>query len=331
MHVPERISSAGFLRIAGFLFAAAGAAAAQNAEGPAGDPAGESAVNGTSGLLHVRPEALSAADPFPEYGPEFDRAMEDALRQVFPMDPDMIRRYRKAFEQTETAIRETPEPAPMITTDLVSLDPGAQPPLLVTAPGVASVIAVIDIAGNPWPVTGFIAGDAALVQVTSLGPGSNALAVSPLARLGTTNLVLTLQGADTPVSLRIRIDRTQAHFRHDIQIALPGPNTDLTVTHVPDIPRAGDGLLLAALTGTGMPDGARALAVEGVDASVTEYGGHLYVRSGHNLLSPSWTGSMAGAGGIRVYRIEPAASLLFSVNGRVTRARVTGADLFAGE
>ena len=47
------------------------------------------------------------------------------------------------------------------------------------------------------------------------------------------------------------------------------------------------------------------------------------MRSPHSLLSPSWTGSLAGPNQLRVWMIEdPTSQLLFSIAGQIHRARV---------
>lgn len=247
-----------------------------------------------------------------------------AIDQAFPMTPEMIRRYQQIYNETQRAILEKPEPKAMMTADFVSLTPGDPPPVLRVSPGVASVVTFMDAAGNHWPIVQYVVGNAAAFQVIDLGEGSNALTVTPLSPIGTTNLVVVLEGASSPVVMRVLTGSENAHFRHDIQIADLGPNTDPSITDIPEVQSsaAGTQVLLSALTNADLPSGARRLAIDGVDADAWRIGDDIYLRSKHALISPSWMESMAGPDGVRVYRIPSGSSLLFSVNGRITRATV---------
>ena len=246
---------------------------------------------------------------------------QSALESVFPMTPDMVRDYRGAFSENEEAIFLEPYPEPVDDAALVTLEPGEQPLGLSVAPGIASVVGFHDAAGKPWPVRQFVVGDGSSFQVVQLGENSSALAVSPLARVGWTNLVIALAGEESPLVLRVSIDRKRAHFRRSIQIMKLGPASENAAHAEPEkLPAAGDRRMIAALTGAGMGAGSSQAPVSGVDAMAWTAEGQLYVRSRHALLSPPWSASLAGPGGIRAYRLGIGSALLFSVDGRIVRA-----------
>ncbi|MCY3878968.1 MAG: hypothetical protein OXF74_07290 [Rhodobacteraceae bacterium] len=246
-----------------------------------------------------------------------------ALEQAFPMTPDMVRSYRETFEENEIAVSHQPYPETLDDAVLVTLQPGEQPVELRIAPGLATVVGFFDAAGNAWPIRQYVIGNGEEFQVTQLGEDAGALAISPLSRVGWTNLVILLSGEESPAILKIIIDNARAHVRRSIQIAklLPGTDTG-NHTSMPDLPVAGDRRMLAALTGAGLPEGMQPVPIVGVDAIGWISGDALILRSRHALLSPHWLESLAGPGGIRAYRLNAASALLFSVDGRIVQARI---------
>lgn len=253
--------------------------------------------------------------------PERIDGFNEAIDEAFPMTPEMIRRYREIFLESERAMLERTEPDIRIETGLVSLDPGEAPPELVVAPGLASVIGIYDATGQAWPVTQYVIGSGNEFGVLALGENGNNIVVTPNVRVGWTNLVLSLEDIAKPIVMRIRVSDTAVHYRHDIQVMQRGPNAVVnTAAHSETVREAGSQVLLSALSGVDLPQGSRPVPVSGVDARAWMVGDHLFVRSRHALLSPSWLGSLSGPNGFRVYEIEPASVALFSVNGQIVRA-----------
>ena len=253
------------------------------------------------------------------------QGFEEAVEQAYPMTPEMIEAFRQMTREQREAMLREPEPEPESSTDLVSLEPGEPSPLVTVAPSIASVIGFYDASGAAWPITQFVVGDSGKFEVTKLGETANNLAISPAQRIGHTNIVVLLEGMDKPVTLRIRISDERAAYRRDIQVMELGPNAaDNTATQAGTmtVTEAGNSLLLRALEATDLPENARSVAVEGVDARAWRVGDDLYIRSRYAMLSPRWTGSMRGPSGVRVYRIDPATAALFSVNGAIVRANI---------
>jgi intracellular multiplication protein IcmK len=249
----------------------------------------------------------------------FNGSVED----VFPMTPEMIRRYRQIFEESQRATLEKPEPEAITDAGFLSLEPGEAPATLKVAPGIASVLGFYDATGQPWPILQFVVGNGKDFQVIPLGEKSNNLTLTPLAPLGWSNLVILLEGEPKPVVLRLEITAARAHYRHDIQIMRQGPNAVLnTAGDRAPVHEAGGTTLLAALAAVDLPSGARPVPIRGVEARGWLVEDSLILRSRHPLLSPSWTASMSGPDGVRVYQIAPGSVALFSVDGRIIRAEI---------
>ena len=248
-----------------------------------------------------------------------------AVDQAFPMTPDMIRRYREILGESERAARERPEPRQESPIALVSLEPGEPAPLLRASPSIASVVGFYDSSGAAWPVHQYVLGDAETFEARHLGGKSNNIVLTPAARFGFANLVVLLEGHDRPVSLRLNISEDVADHLFEVHVTRPGPLSvprDAVEGPKPALSAADDPMLIAAAEGVDLPPGAQPVEITGVDARAWLAGGELYLRSRHSLMSPAWTGSMAGPEGARVYRIDPVFAALFSVDGRIVRAKV---------
>ena len=267
---------------------------------------------------HPRHPADDAARINTDTSRLLEDGFENALRNVFPMTPEMVRDFLEAYDANENATLQRPYPATVDDAAMVALEPGENPVELTVSPGLVSVIGFHDAAGRPWPVRQFVIGDGAGFEVAHLGEHSNSLTVSPLLRVGWTNLVIALAGEETPIVLKVSIDRSRAHFRRSIQVMKLGPASSSETAPLPEaLPQPGDRRLIAALTGVGLAAEAKTAPLSGVDAQAWTVGNTMYVRSRHALISPRWLASLSGPNGIRAYRLPKTSALLFSVNGRI--------------
>ena len=250
-----------------------------------------------------------------------EEGFNSAIEQVFPMTPDMVRRYLRILEENERASTETPEPAPISVSEMIVFDPSDAPPRIHVAPGIATAVGFYDSTGSPWPVRQYVLGDGERFQVIQLGESSNTLTVSALSRFGWTNLVVALADEPSPVVLRISVGRDQAHYRTNIQIAKPGPEAVSDYEASLEEPTfRSDRNLLDIVSGLGPAVPAVDIPVSGVDASAWLVDEDIYIRSKHALLSPSWSASLSGLYGVRAYKVPLSSVLLFSIGGRIIRA-----------
>lgn len=253
----------------------------------------------------------------------------EAIEGVFPMTPDMIRQYRRIFEENQRAVMERPEPQATSDAGIISLEPGEESPSVNLAPGIASVVGFYDASGQPWPISQYVIGSGDQFQVIQLGKDANSLTITPLAAIGWTNLVIMLRDEPKPIVMRLAVNPETAHYRRDIQVMRMGPNSVPNMA-MPGpggpggnvISEAGNTVLLAALTGVDLPAGARPVNVSGVAARAWLLDDTMFIRSQAPLLSPTWSNSMSGPDGVRVYEIPPSSVALFSVDGTIVRADI---------
>ncbi|MDE0254114.1 MAG: hypothetical protein OYG32_04895 [Rhodospirillaceae bacterium] len=301
---------------------------------------------GSRGIAHRRTAAAliaaalagigAAAAQQPPAGA--DSRYGEAAESILPVSPALIMDFNERLRAARGAASWRPPPRSVsVDADLASLDPGATPPEVRLAPGVATVVTFSDATGGPWPVAGFVVGDASAFDIRHPGgidgeQGPSHLTMAPLVEAGWSNLVVELAGAAIPLVLSLGIDPLAPHYRLDIQVLAEGPNARPAREAGSPPPRAGSAWLLRFVAAVDLPAGATELAVPGVGRTrAWLIGGRgegdggeetIVVRTEHHLLGPAWSEAMAGTGGLRVYRLPAVDALLFSVDGAATVARL---------
>jgi len=241
--------------------------------------------------------------PLPSAATERDRAFQQRLEQS--LSPQEIVELHKLLMQQQQAAATVPNPPrPVTGSVLVSLAPGATPPVIRIFQGIASTITVVDSTGAPWPVTNVVVGNPSLFQADRLdGPQGSVFALSPLAAFGTSNLVLMLKGNPSPVMLTVIAGQKEVDERTEVRIDAAGPEARIMATRLPP---GADPRLQAVLDGV-PPAGARALDVVGnhrIQAWLLP-DQNMIVRTPWMLLGLPSSGVQAtsSAGGIYVYEI----------------------------
>lgn len=244
----------------------------------------------------------------------------EALESIFPMTPEMVDKFLAAYFENEVAISNRPEPNPLIDFQLISLDQGREPPVVRVTPGIASAVGFFDATGTPWPVNQFIVGDGTNFEILQLGDQSNSLTISPLTRVGQTNLVISLKGEATPLVLKVETSSETVHYQVNFQITRPGPEARISNPDPADhFPLPGNRELLKALAGSFSEEEASRVELDGINAMGWVRGEELFIRSRHVLLSPPWLGSLTGPDGVVSYQLPNTSILLFSVGDRVIK------------
>ena len=250
-------------------------------------------------------------------------AFRAAMEEVFPMTPELVRKYRDLYLQNESAARDFREPRPLFDSDVVRIAPGDPPPTLYLSPGIASVIGFFNGEGQPWAISQHVVGNGEDYSVTDFGKGTNSLAISPLVRFGWTNIAVLLDGEASPVVARMVVDPEKAHFRHDIRVF---GRKSLTRPRSRDDNSANaetSGNLLADLLTHPFPDsGSERVDVTGVAADAWITGDQLFLRTRHRLISPAWSAAASDGAGNRLYRLPVTSSLQFDVGSRTRTATI---------
>ena len=183
---------------------------------------------------------------------------EESLRQMMPLDESQIQEYRLRSDERERALLPV-SPALNTRTVNVSLEPGRSPVPVFTTANVATSLVFHDSTGQPWPITSVTNGGPSFFQVLRPDlPEGNLLNVMPTQGYATSTIVVTLEGRDIPLVVRLESDSVRSPERKAdalvlFRLAHHGPKASIPI--VKDIRETADSSMLAFLDRV-PPDGA---------------------------------------------------------------------------
>lgn len=230
-----------------------------------------------------------------------DSAVREKLHRHFPLTPGDIRLMRKAVEETQKAVHG-PVPEGRAVSLQVSLDPGAEFPVVHLVPGIATTITVVDATGAPWPIEDLIVANSKAFSVRRMST-SNGVVVEPKNNVGWTSLSLVLSGRGTPAVLKLVDSDHLSDTRVTARIEGRGPNAVTPLFREPK--PVVSSRILAYLDGI-PPSSARAVPVHGTkDMEAWREGNRLFVRTHLDVLAPAWTFTVSGQNGMKLYVFSP--------------------------
>lgn len=256
------------------------------------------------------------------------RSYKRAAEGLLPLSPDQVRTFMHKLEATQNAAQppHAGPPKGEVKISTVSLDPGANPPVINLAAGYVTTIDIIDQTGEPWPILDV--GIGGNFEVTPTEAGSHVVRIVPLTRVGKGNLSILLKGLSTPVIFRLSSGGSKYHMRFDARIPQLGPFARTPIIRQGMSWPVAGGEVISMILENAPPAGAQRLKVSGLDSRTKAWkiGSSVYVRTPLSLLSPAWNASASSADGMTVYEIGDAPVLLMSDNGAMLRARLLRED-----
>lgn len=289
------------------------------------DYVGESAVN-----IEMRDTPLDTSNEEYQQGIR-QEALDSAANGLFPLQPNEIKQLLGRYDETRRAV-ETPHydlPAPEVSVETISLDPGVTPATIKTAVGHVTTLTMLDITGAPWPIQDVSwAGDFEVVEPEE---GGHIIRITPMANFAYGNLSMRLLTLKTPITMTLRTTRDVVQYRFDARIPEYGPMAEAPLIDGGKEINAGSTILTQVLDGL-TPSNAERLDVSGVDGRTTaiQIGETTYLRTPLTLLSPAWDSSVKSADGMHVYAMAQTPVVLLSDEGNFRRAtlRVQEEGLF---
>jgi intracellular multiplication protein IcmK len=255
------------------------------------------------------------------------KSFSRASTGLLPLSPDQVRGFMQHLQQTQEAamppFEGTPKGKVRIAT--ISLDPGADAPLVHLAAGYVTTINILDATGEPWPILDVGVGGNFDISPTKVD--THIVRVMPLTRYSSGNISVLLKDLTTPIVFRLAADTTSdVDLRFDARVPKFGPGAKIPLVDHSRL-EAGDETIMAFLQNL-PPKDAKRVKIGGLDARTMAWslGEHTYVRSPLTLLSPAWNASVNSADGMAVYEIGDAPVLLMSDNGAVVRAHISRDD-----
>ena len=255
------------------------------------------------------------------------KSFSRASTGLLPLSPDQVRTFMRHLQQTQEAAQPPYEGQPKgkVRIVTVSLDPGAEAPLVHLAAGYVTTINVLDSTGEPWPILDV--GVGGNFDISPTRADTHIVRIMPLTRYSSGNLSILLKDLTTPVVFRLQADTTSdVDLRFDARIPKFGPGAKVPIVDHSRL-EAGDETIMAFLQNL-PPKDAKRVKITGLDQRTLAWslGDKVYVRTPLSMLSPAWNASVNSADGMAVYEIGSAPVLLMSENGAVVRAHVLQDD-----
>lgn len=268
---------------------------------------------------------------------------------AIPLTPEMIRELGRRFGASKRAQEEaaTEAAVPVSRRINVSYVPGQATNIIQTVKGYPTALSFFDQTGEPWPVAwdtnsnpaGAAGGANCSAKQNGGGPavaavgfyvctpvkGSNVLEITPASLQPRGGLLVTLQGAPKPISFLLIGGGGRYDADVSIQVADRGPKARVQIITRPNAPETGAAHLTAMLDGV-PPAEATPLLVSGVspeDLRAWKLGDRVFLRTKLTLLSPEWTASENGEGGLTVYSVPATPVVLLSARGRTVSASLS--------
>ncbi len=261
--------------------------------------------------------------------PEEITAYGAAIQSQFPMTPEMIRDYRRRVDESQKAAASPPSgqfPKPITDAKRLTLDSAQEPEILLTGPDTVSVMAFYDRTGAAWPIASYVIGKPKSFQVYAMQEGSNQMAVTPLVPHGFSNIVVSLVGESRPLVFDVRTNSLNTHYRRDFTVHGLGPNAasrPLQTRQSEPVARASNDVMMAFATGADIPGNAVRLSTDNPSVRAWSYDGAIYLQSADAIISPPASRILTGPGQVKAYRVRPTSVALISLNGRVSKVRIS--------
>ena len=260
-----------------------------------------------------------------------EEMFQDTVDSEMPMSPDEIRRLRKIMNDSQRAKSETPEvpQKPLISTMVVTGDPGEVPAVIRLGSEMVSTLVFTDKTGAPWPIeraysasTKFdLSPKEADFKDAKRKEPINVITLTSGSSYFTGNIQVNLSGRNAPIMITVMSDQKVVDYQANIVIKAIGPMAAPQVFSGRNEFKT-DPTMLSLLDGVNL-DNLPSLKtsnniIKAYQSKVGTPNQQYFLRSAHTLLSPAWNNYESTADGLRVYAINPTSVVVFSVDGNPT-------------
>jgi intracellular multiplication protein IcmK len=266
---------------------------------------------------------------------------------AIPVTAGMIRDLGRRIGENNRAKEEmmTQIASPNSRSIVVALAAGSTVPIIHIVKGYPTAVSFFDKTGAPWPIewdtnsnpangsggntcnaNSGAGGNGPSVGFNICAPvtGSNVLQISSASLQPRGGLVVNLKGAPKPLSFLLIAGGSAYDADLSVRVADRGPNAK-TMMGPPSAPDTSSPYLTAMLDGA-PPAEAIPLAVSGVSPDLLRawrVGDKLVLRTTYTLVSPEWTASENGEGGMTVYSLPDTPIVLLSAEGHTVSAQLS--------
>lgn len=246
-----------------------------------------------------------------------------------PMNPEQIKTVIQSLETHERLASEPASPPPEAVMEAELLDLTTRtPPVVRAAQGYGASVIFTDRTGRAWPMTAYQGFNPNLFVVAAHAVSGDkedlptVLVIQPTARYGTGNVLVALQGLETPIVLTVVLGQTQADARKEFKLRLAGPRA--APEYAPPPPAPVDRALIDVLNGLPPQPDARPVDLAGVEpeARAWRVGEYTYLRTLAEIYSPAYEDRASSPSGLHAYKLRAVPVLLASHRGQMVEVRV---------
>ncbi|MAZ78044.1 MAG: type IV secretion protein IcmK [Legionellaceae bacterium] len=269
-------------------------------------------------------QADNNAQLFGQPSAQSKAAFNAVASQSMPLTPAQIIKLHKMLNATQaaTAASPTTPPAPVTTTRMVSLQPGALPPVIRLSQGFVSSLVFVDNTGQPWPIESYDVGNSQAFNVQSPQKGGNTLMLQAMSPYTYGNMAIKLSGLSTPIMITLIPGQKEMDYRVDLHVEGTGPNAKASVGST-GLPAPASNVLLSVLNGV-TPKGAKVLNTSDANTEAWSMGDKMFLRTKLTVVSPGWISMMRSADGTIAYEMQKTSSVLVSEDGNLVNLKVEG-------
>lgn len=257
------------------------------------------------------------------------QAHQRVLDLLMPMNPEQIKTVIQSLETHERLASEPATPPPEAVMEAEPLDLAARtPPVVRAAQGYGASVVFTDRTGRAWPMTAYQGFNPNLFAVAAHAVSGDkedlptVLVIQPTARYGTGNVLVALQGLETPIVLTVVLGQAQADARKEFKLRLAGPRA--APEYAPPAPAPVDRALIDVLNGLPPQPDARPVDLAGVEpeARAWRVGEYTYLRTLAEIYSPAYAERASSPSGLHAYKLRAVPVLLASHRGQMVEVRV---------
>lgn len=249
----------------------------------------------------------------------------ESLQTMFPLTPEQIHDFRNLETQVKEAENQMPAAAIHSKSRPLSLETGTNVAPVLLTPLYVGALSFFDMTGAPWPVSRVVIGNEELFKLINSeyakdDPKGDAhiLYITPMLDHANSNILVFLEGANTPVSIPlVSSPSSKTGRQHDgmtsFIVSSRSPFAKAPV--LTDTAPVTSPVMYAFLDGVPPNEAVlKKTSLEGDDCLVWELGGKLYLRTRYPLIFPAFR-SHTTTGDVHVYEIGISPSFLLSKNG----------------
>lgn len=265
-----------------------------------------------------------------------DAAFEQLADTISPLSNDQVKKVRKLWNESQrmaTFTGDTP-PSPTNSSMMINLDNGALPTVVRLSAGYVSVISFFDSTGQMWPIQAYDIGNPAAVNIIwNQGQSadelkdshSNTLLMQAQTIYKSTNMVVMLQGLNTPILLEIIPGQKEVDYRLDLQVPRFGPFAKESVQNMGFGMNTSTNPVMLDILNNIPPSKSVQVHVSGGEAQAWIYKKKMYLRTPLEIISPAWLAKINGANDLmHVYELPVTSALVAFRNGKVVKLQVEG-------